>query len=369
MSRPAISIVMPIYNASAYLREAFESVEAQTFDDLQVVCVNDGSTDDSLAIIEKYASKDARFTVVDKPNGGYGQGMNVGIAHATGEYVGILEPDDYLMPTMFETLYRVAKADDLDFVRSDFYRFVTNDGIEVKTREDISDKPEYYGTVLNPQENIDLFNIHMQNWTGIYKRDFLNVHNIRFNESPGASFQDNGFWFQTYCWATRIALVHEPFYCYRNDNESSSINQTNKVFTMLDEYAWMREFLRDNPELEKKFIGIFQYKKMHNCEFAFSRLADEFQPMFLERYAREYREAIDAGEVDSSLFWPEEWERLQQIVQDPEAYCEHYRAEKKWEEERLKAQEGGKIQLFEYYAKSKGLAFAIKKGVKSVLSR
>ena len=179
--------------------------------------------------------------------------------------MGILEPDDYLKPEMFQKLYNRAIQDDLDFVRSDYYRLTTDEkGVDHLEKEPICNKSSYYNKVLNPQTNVDL-------------------HNIKFNESPGAGFQDNGFWFQSYCWATKIAVLDEAFYCYRQDNAASSINQSNKVFVMLDEYQWIENWLRSNPELCQKFIGIFEYKKTHNCEFAFSRLADEFQLPFLEK--------------------------------------------------------------------------------------
>ena len=101
---PKVSVVMPIYNAEPYLEQALDSVLAQTLADIEVVCVNDGSKDTSLETIQRYAANDSRIKVIDKPNGGYGHAMNVGINNAAGEYVGILEPDDYLKPEMFEKL-------------------------------------------------------------------------------------------------------------------------------------------------------------------------------------------------------------------------------------------------------------------------
>ena len=118
---------MPVYNAEPYLEQALDSVLAQTLTDLEIVCVNDGSEDTSLETMQRYASNDARIKVINKPNGGYGNAMNVGISNATGEYMGILEPDDYLKPEMFEKLYNRAIQDDLDFVRSDYYRLTTDE--------------------------------------------------------------------------------------------------------------------------------------------------------------------------------------------------------------------------------------------------
>ena len=109
-NQPSVSIVMPIYNAEPYLHQALDSVCSQTLSNIEIICVNDGSTDRSLEIIRRYAANDKRVTIIDKPNGGYGHSMNRGVKAATGEYVGILEPDDYLKPTMFERLYSRAKG-------------------------------------------------------------------------------------------------------------------------------------------------------------------------------------------------------------------------------------------------------------------
>ena len=108
-----VSIILPIYNVSQYLRECLDSVIGQTLQDIEILCVNDGSTDDSLDIIREYAARDPRIVVITGPNGGYGKAMNKGLDRATGEYIGIVEPDDYVVPEMFGELYSVAKEHDL----------------------------------------------------------------------------------------------------------------------------------------------------------------------------------------------------------------------------------------------------------------
>ncbi|MBQ3339101.1 MAG: glycosyltransferase family 2 protein, partial [Atopobiaceae bacterium] len=91
-----MSIIMPIYNAGSFLYQSLDSAVCQTFENIEIVCVNDGSTDASLGVMRDYARRDRRIKVIDKPNGGYGHAMNVGISAATGEYVMILEPDDFM---------------------------------------------------------------------------------------------------------------------------------------------------------------------------------------------------------------------------------------------------------------------------------
>ncbi len=327
---PAVSIVVPCYNVENYVRQTLDSLSAQTLANIEIICINDGSTDSTLEVLKEYQSQDSRFVIIDKPNGGYGCAMNVGMAAATGEYIGIVESDDFVDEKMFETLYSAATKNNLEFVKSDFIKFWTEkDGSLLTKYEKLTPKSAYYNVVLNPSENLDLFNAQMLNWAGIYKAEFLREHNIRHNESPGASYQDNGFWFQVFCFAHRGMFLPEAFYHYRQDNSASSINQNNKVFCMPDEYAFIRQFLRDNPDLEKQFIGIYHYKKMHNLGFAFSLLADQFQMPFLERYASEYKEAKERGELDESLFYPDEWKHIHEIMDDPQGFRDEYNKTKK----------------------------------------
>lgn len=328
-TQPAVSIVMPIYNASSYLHEALDSAVGQALANIEIVAVNDGSTDDSLDIIRDYAARDPRVTVVDGPNGGYGKAMNRGIDAATGDYVGILEPDDHLELTMYEKLYATAEADALDFVRSDYRYFATGaDGKRVSAVRTVAQEGQY-GRPLDPQTDRSLFRNRMENWTGIYRRSFLNEHDIRFSETPGASFQDNGFWFQTYSWASRIAYVHEPFYCYRVDNSGSSINNPDKAFAMLDEYAIMHTWLsrhvrRDLPE---DLVPLLFWAKVQNCRFAISRLNPTLQLSFAERFSQECRDAATLGEIDRSLFDAVEWHTLRLLMRDPHAYWERLQAQ------------------------------------------
>ena len=125
-----VSIILPIYNVQEYLRECLDSVCSQSLADIEIICVNDGSTDSSLDIINEYAAKDKRIVVLSGPNGGYGKAMNKGLDCATGEYIGIVEPDDYVIPEMFDELYEIASKNDLDFVKADFYRFTRENGQE-----------------------------------------------------------------------------------------------------------------------------------------------------------------------------------------------------------------------------------------------
>jgi glycosyltransferase involved in cell wall biosynthesis len=318
---------MPFFNASRFLSESLGSVCSQSLTDIEIIAVNDGSTDDSLQIAQGYADKDRRIVIVDKANGGYGQAMNCGMALASGEYIGIVEADDYVSPVMYERLYTCASDLGLDFVRSDFNRFYDiHDGRRVFQRVPLSHMQGYYSQPFDPQADLGSFGISMQNWTGIYSTDFISRHDIRFNESPGASFQDNGFWFQTYLWGTKAICVDEAFYNCRRDNPASSVSQTDKVHQMLDEYAWIRALLAQHPMLEQRYLGVFHLKKSHNCFYSFTLLAEDHQTEFIRRYGQEFRDAMEQGEVDKGLFTDDEWDTLVRMSYDAEVWLAKWRA-------------------------------------------
>ena len=104
MKQTLISVVMPMYNQEKYIVKCLESVINQTLKELEIIVVNDGSTDLSLSIVKSYAEKDDRVVIIDKPNSGYGNSVNLGMRRATGKYIGIVETDDFIAPDMFETL-------------------------------------------------------------------------------------------------------------------------------------------------------------------------------------------------------------------------------------------------------------------------
>lgn len=120
MNGVKVSIVVPICNVEKYLDECLTSIANQTLKEIEIICVDDGSKDNSLKIAKRWQKKDKRFIVITKKNSGYGNTMNVGIDNAHGEYLGIVESDDYVDKHMFEVLYTVAKSNDLDVVKSDY---------------------------------------------------------------------------------------------------------------------------------------------------------------------------------------------------------------------------------------------------------
>ena len=120
---PKASVIIPIYNVERYLEASLDSLRAQTLGDFEAICVNDGSTDGSRRLLQRYLDEDPRFRVIDKENSGYGASMNRGLAEACGEYVAILEPDDLYEPDALEKLIDAAESADAEVAKADFWLY------------------------------------------------------------------------------------------------------------------------------------------------------------------------------------------------------------------------------------------------------
>ena len=225
---PAVSVIVPVYNAREYLSEALDSLISQTLRDIEIICINDGSTDDSHDTLLSYSSQDERIVVINRENAGYGSAMNLGIEEASGEYIGILEPDDFVDCQMFEELYNASflegERSRADVVKSSFYYF--------------TEKSSYRPALINepslvkqmPSQTCQcvyedyrcLLKEHPAIWSGIYRKQFLLDKGIRFVEPPGAGWADNPFIFETLCQAEVFVWVPNAYYYYRCSNEEAS---------------------------------------------------------------------------------------------------------------------------------------------------
>ena len=319
--QPKVSIILPSLNVASYIRECLESVTRQTLKDIEIICVDSGSTDGTLEVIREFEAKDPRVKVIVSDKKSYGRQMNLGFDAATGEYLGIVETDDWVVPNMYEKLYKIAKRNQLDFVKADFYRFTVNpDGSLDKTYNQLARDKSFYGRVLVPGDEPETFKFIMNTWSGIYDMEFLRRWNIRHNETPGASYQDNGFWFQTFCRAQRAMFINTPFYMNRRDNPNSSVYSTSKVYCMRDEYDYLRSIIDSDPSLAR-FVPLCEYFRF--CGYYYNtvrRISPELRRGFLEDFTKEFRALADANELDRSLFSNREWDDLQQIMFFSEQY-------------------------------------------------
>lgn len=325
VAAPKVSVLVPICNVERYLEECLDSLVAQSFTDFEVLCINDGSTDGSLAIIHRYMEADARFRVIDKPNSGYGASMNMGLANAIGEYIAILESDDFFESNALELLVDAAERNQSDVVKADFYLYWSTP----QERDElfrIVDEQEI-GRTMRPIDDLAIFFRKPSIWSALYRTSFLKDNGIDFLETPGASYQDAGFNFKVWASAERATFIADPILHYRQDNEKSSVNSAAKVYCVCDEYASMASFVNDRLDGDPRLMGILECMKFDSYMWNYDRLSSDLRGDFIVRAASEFADDLDKGLVDFRLFDPWTAADLCLLASDPERFCElHERA-------------------------------------------
>lgn len=186
MEKVKVSVIMPMMNVKPYIRECLDSVVGQTLKEIEIICVDAHSTDGSREIVKEYAGRDNRIKLLDDDRGSTGYANNLGIQTACGRYVAILETDDYVSTSMYETLYRIGERERCDVVRADYKVFWGDGPKRVFLDKPIACEPGMYERVLCARENKRIFLNDMSTWAGIYRRSFLQERRIRHNETPGA---------------------------------------------------------------------------------------------------------------------------------------------------------------------------------------
>ncbi len=264
-----VSVLIPIYNVGRYLDQCLDSVVNQTLKDIEIICINDGSTDNSLSIIKKYASIDNRIIIIDKENTGYGDSMNLGLSMAKGKYIGIVESDDYIKHTMFEELYTIIHSNDLEVVGS-FYS-AWNDGYYI-TRGYLNNVvlDEVIDVVMYRKELIQFEII----WSRIYSKTFLLNNNIYFLSTPSASYQDVSFNYKVWKYASKTYISSTSYYNYRLDNPNSSVNSKDKVYAVHSEIEEVfRVSTKDDYSYAfDKLLSVYLYN--------YYRISDEYKDDF-----------------------------------------------------------------------------------------
>ena len=308
---PFISIIMPIYNADCFLEKSLSSVLTQSLENIEVICVNDGSTDNSLNIINKYAKKDRRIKIINKKNSGYGNTMNNGLKIAQGEYVGILEPDDFMDKKMCQILYYKAKEMNIDVIKSNYFEYNKgkSDFFEV-----LYGLP--YDKITSANENDRILHMRPCIWSALYKRSLLRDSNIWFTETPGASYQDTSFAFKVWVCSKRVFFVKDAFLNYRIDNINSSVKSIGKIFSICDEFQSIEAFLNQNVENRMKYSKILQVLKLDSYMWNLGRIAPKFKKIFKDQIALEFIKADYDGFLDENYFDQDRWNQVQNCIQE-----------------------------------------------------
>lgn len=310
---PKVSVLIPIYNVEKYLRQCLDSVVNQTLKDIEIICINDGSTDNSLSIIKEFADRDKRIKIIDKKNTGYGHSMNCGLEIAQGEYIGIIESDDFADLNMFETLYNQTDDTKIDIVKSNYWDQV---GDYAKFMEVLNPLP--YDQIFSPKNYANvIFQRPIAVWSAIYRREFLVENNIFFQETPGASYQDVSFVFKSMCCAEKAIFIKNAFLHYRVDNPNASMKSKQKIYCIFDEFDEMERFLSQSKGISDLFKYALSPLKFRQCERHYPHIDDDFKFDFFQRMIKEFEKDNLADHLNKDYWSERKWQQLQEILNNP----------------------------------------------------
>lgn len=323
-----LSVIFPMYNVAKYLDQCIESVTAWKADYIEFLFVNDGSPDNSREIVLKWAEKDPRIKLLDKPNGGCASARQWGLDQAKGRYVGFIDPDDFIDESMFRKLLRAAMVGSYDISYCGYKEYYENTG-ETKKAEDILGLPYNKGVTdaRKIQELIAFCRVAI--WRGIYKMDMLRQNNIHFYTEI-RRFDDLPFKVETFAAARSVITVNEHLYYYRLARPGQDVSADDeRLYVHFPIFAHLNESVA-----EKKDPRITDYLQI--CKIQTHRYSlEKIQKQFVKEYARQARQDLkttgkfrrslsvikkEAGKKSAMYYWA--------IMTGNTAMLRHLRSEK-----------------------------------------
>lgn len=246
-----VSIIVPIYNVENYLEKCLDSLTGQSLNDIEILAVNDGSTDGSLKILENYASKDSRIVVLDKENGGLSDARNYAFPYIHGEYVGFIDSDDYVDPKMYEVMYNRAIETSSDIVECNLHH-TFDDYEDTEIGRHIHDKKEL---IMNGRSVV---------WNKIYKTSWLLKTGVRFPK--GLIYEDVNFYCKIVPFLNKIEYVEEPFVHYVQRGTSINNFQTLKTMQIFDILDDIHKFYEEKGFMDEYGEALeFLYTRILLC--------------------------------------------------------------------------------------------------------
>ena len=313
-SAPLISVIVPIYNVEKYLRECLDSLLVQTYRNLEIILVDDGSKDNCGQICDEYAALDRRIRVLHQPNGGLGNAYNNGIAAASGDYVGMVESDDFAEPDLYERLLASALKYDSDLVKCDFFNY-----------DSFQEPQDHSDNILSQLAPVDkafkiseypaLFTFHPSVWASLYKADF--IKRLKFTETKSAAYQDLSFMFEALARAKKISVVHQSLLHYRQEagNFSSTSRSDERLIQIPVQImdAWRRvSGLKNYKEFEEAFWGA----AIKIAIAFFKKIRPELKIRYFEKLSEACRPMKDCKEYDFKALLPWEKKFLKYVLTD-----------------------------------------------------
>lgn len=284
-----VSVIIPVYNTAEYLEECLDSVANQTLRETEIICVNDGSTDNSLNVLEEYAKRDSRIKIISQPNQGQGAARNRALDIAQGKYVYFMDSDDFIDLGTLKTTYDVCEEKSLDFA---MFQLINYDDA---TREFYDE--EYYnmeklsnrvgGKVFSHEDISELmFSLAVSPCNRLFNREFLEKANARFPE--GLKFEDNVFYYRVFLQAKRIYFIERHMYKRRRRQNSTTGLSNSQHIDVLEISDMVFDLFRDFGLFDEFECGLYNYK-ISNVFLWFRKIKREYRDEFYYRIKENFR--------------------------------------------------------------------------------
>ena len=262
---PKVSVVIPVYNVEKYLRECLDSVVGQTLREIEIICVDDGSTDSSLEILKEYAAKDERISVLRQENLHAGVARNAGLTVAKGEYLSFLDSDDFFELNMLEEMYQKAVDNQADICVCEADRY-DKDGVFSSNYSGIHKQYLPTHDVFTPEEIKEhVFSFtNSASWNKLYLNNLIKKNNIKYQNFT--SCNDIGFVFSALSMSSQITIIEKNFVHYRQSENSITSKRGSKAVNILYVYVFLREYLQKHdrscylPALDRQIRINFLYE-------------------------------------------------------------------------------------------------------------
>ena len=312
-----VSVIIPVYNVEKYLRQNLESVANQTLKDIEIICVDDGSTDSSFEIVKEFAEKDSRFLAVSQENGGAGAARNNGLRRAKGKYLSFLDSDDFFDEKMLEEAYNKAEATQADFVvfQSDQYYEETKEFKDVSWTLRYAEIPPYEPFGRRSMTD-NVFKVFVGwAWDKLYNREFVLKNNLWFQEQRTSN--DMLFVFSAVAIAKKIACVEKGkvlAHQRRNNKDSLSNTREKSWDCFYHALTALKQRLVDEgiyKELEKDYINYALHFSLWNL----NTLAEPTYSKLYDKLKNEWWQELGVADKDSSYFYnKKEYEQFAKIM-------------------------------------------------------
>ena len=289
MKSTKISVIIPVYNSENYIEQCLESILNQTLEDIEIICVDDGSTDNSLDILEKYASEDDRIIIIANEHKGSGAARNSGLKIVKGEYISFIDSDDWIELNTFEELYGVGKPKDVDMV---FFKMLNydekNDELYNSDYYDFACIKKFFtGLTYDFHDFRDkLFHIAVSPCNKLYKRSFLERISSKFPE--GLIFEDNPFFYHNILNAKKVLLHDKYFYFRRRRNNSVMSSLDTNHFDIIPIANEIINVFKNNNLFEEFKRSLLNKKIVLIKNLVFEKLDEKYQKKFFDKIVKDF---------------------------------------------------------------------------------